>query len=281
MLAAGLCLALCTAGSALGVTLWGTSHGAAGFWTGGSIWTYDTISGGLSIKQTYSSSQLIAFGDIAVSPWGDVYVTYAAGFDNGYDRLAKVNTTTWAFDWVQDLGGWNDQVNALEFIGSDLYGVTGGGIDAYVLKFGLSDGGASVTNLGKIGKNSDGDLSLDPMTGQVYYTSWESTTSQLNTLDLSIPSETFVNFISPSNGWAGLAFSPDGTLWAGNYWQNNLYTLDPATGIATLFSGLPGVGSVTGLSYSPVPEPATLTLLGLGIASLGGVVARRRRQMKA
>jgi hypothetical protein len=257
-------------GGAQGAVLWGTSHSTSGFWQGGSIWTYDTVSKTLSVKATYDTSTLIAFGDIAVRADGEVYVTYATGYNDGFDKLAKVNTTTWGFDWVQDLGGSNDQVNALEFIDGQLYGVTGGGIDAYVLKFTLTGTGAIVSNLGKIGKNSDGDLTKDPVTGNVYYTSWEATASQLNILDLSVPSETMVAYITGGqNGWAGLACDQGGTLWAGNYYENKLYTLDKATAAAAYYDTLTGVGTVTGLS---IPEPATMALL-----ALGGLVLRKRR----
>jgi len=274
VLVGGMVLVLAMAGTATANTLWGTSHGTSGFWTGGSIWTFDTTTSALTVKHTYSSAQLFAFGDIAVSPAGEVYVTYYG--QDGFDKLAKVNTSTWDFDWVHDLGGSSDQVNALEFIGSELYGVTGGGIDAHLLKFALPGGGATVTDLGKIGINSDGDLSRDPLTGDVYYTSWETgNQSQLNTVDLTVPSETLVAYITPSNGWAGLAFTLDGTLWAGNYWLNDLYTLDKSTGVATFVSDLPGVGSVTGLSV-PVPEPVTMAGMLMAVGGLAGYIRRRR-----
>ncbi len=212
---------------------------------------------------------MIAFGDIAVRPNGEVYVTYATGYDEGFDKIAKVNTSTWGFDWVQDLGGKNDQVNALEFIDGELYGVTGGGIDAYVRKFTLTGSGATVTDIGKIGKNSDGDLTKDPVTGTVYYTSWEGTHTQLNILDLSTPSESMVAYITGGqDGCAGLVFDKGGTLWAGNYYENKLYTLDKSTAVASFFDTLTGVGTVTGLS---IPEPATMGLLGLG-----GLLLRKR-----
>ena len=250
--------------------LWGNSHSAAGFWQGGSIWTYDTATMTLNVKATYDTSQLIAFGDIAVRSNGEVYVTYAPDFDSGFNMLAKVNTTTWGFDWVQNLGGTSDQVNALEFIDGELYGVTGGGIDARVRKFTLTGTGVIVTDIGKIGTNSDGDLTRDPVTGIVYYTSWEGSASQLNTVDLATPTQAMVAYITGGqHGWAGLVFDEGGTLWAGNFYENKLYTMNKSTAVATYFDTLTGVGTVTGLST--IPEPATIALL-----ALGGVLLRRR-----
>ena len=110
---------------------------------------------------------------------------------------------------------------------------------------------------------------MDPITGTVYYTSWESSATQLNTVDLSVPSQTEVALITGGqNGWAGLVFDEGGTLWAGNYYENKLYTIDKGTAVATFFDDLTGVGTVTGLSV--IPEPATLALLGLG-----GLLCRR------
>jgi len=78
-----------------GELLWGVTNGTndAGWWTGGQIFTVDTTSAAVSIKASYGSSTLKAFGDIALSSSGDVYVTYYG--DDGFDKLAKVNATTW------------------------------------------------------------------------------------------------------------------------------------------------------------------------------------------
>ena len=51
------------------------------------------------------------------------------------------------------------------------------------------------------------------------------------------------------------------------------------TGAAT-FVGTIGAGNVEvrGLSVAPIPEPSSLTLIGLGVAGLAGYAWRRRKQ---
>lgn len=258
--------------------LWGVTNGTgdAGGWTGGQIFTVDTTTGAVSIKASYGSGTMKAFGDIALSPSGEVYVTYYG--DDGFDKVAKVNTTTWAFDWVQDLGGWSDQVNALNFVQGRLYGVTGGGTGANLIAFNLVPGGVTATNLGNIGINSDGDLARDPISGAVYYTSWSTgNTGELNVIDLAGPSLAST-LETNGSGWSGIEFTSDGTLWAGTYWDQKLYTIDPATGLATPMFDLSGAlgGPITGLSIQ-VPAPAAAWLVSLGACLVRGL--RRRRAL--
>ncbi len=255
-------------------TLWGCTNGIndAGFWTGGQLFTVDTATGMVSVKQSYGTSTMIAFGDIAVRSNGEVYVTYATGFDHGFDKIAKVNTTTWAFDWVQDLGDSSNQVNALEFIDGTLYGVTGGGIAANLIQFTLTGSGVTAVTLGSLGINSDGDIAKGP-DGRIYYTSWETgSTSELNVVTLSPVGKTGKE-IATSSGWAALV-AAEGNLYAGTYWDQKLYILnystnDPtysATMVYDLSTSLGG--NLTGLS---IPEPVTILLMGLG-----GLMLRKR-----
>jgi hypothetical protein len=288
-------------GAAQGAIVWGVTNGTNDtFSSGGQIFTVDTATGNVVVKASYTKAAtgIELFGDIAVRSNGEVYVTYRTNAsyptDWSFVHLAKVNTSSWAFDWTQNLytaeQGNNSGVNALEFISGELYGVQGGmgapSNVANLIKFALTGGGATPTNLGSLGTNSVGDITTGP-DGRIYYTSFETTpTNELNVVTLNPLSKTGKE-IATGGGtdWAGLV-GADGKLWAGRCYDGGansgcqkLYTLDydtsNATYTATQVYDLGGSlgGTITGLS---VPEPATMGFLALGGAA--ALVRRLRRR---
>jgi choice-of-anchor C domain-containing protein len=236
-----------------GEVLWGVTNGLgdAGFGSGGQIFTFDTATGQIEVKASYGPP-LQAFGDIAVRDNGDIYVTYQDSAD-GFDKLARVNPTTWAFDWTQDLGGAEPdvngvgQVNALEFIDGKLLGVTAGPV-ANLLQFKPNGSGALVSNLGNLGAYSEGDLAQN-LLGTVSYTDRVGTYSSLETLLFGPPlslTGRLLDFAQVS----GLAYDRYGVLWAARSVDQALYTVNqcyPALTPAYDLGGALG-GAIEGLS---------------------------------
>lgn len=264
-------------------TLWGVTNGTGdnGFWTGGEIFTVDTANGTTNTLATYMSggSEVRAFGDIALSPSGDVYVTYFSDATGDFKTLAKVNTSTWMFDWTQTV---SVQMNSLTFVGNTLFAHAGGGSVDGLYRFDTLDGAAAPTFVGNSGfVGSDGDLAYDRAAGKLYNVYTPNATGNLAELDISTGAATLVGTLNgtakfgttqggQNYGWSGLEFDSDGKLWAGTYWDQTLYSRpDVLAGSDVVveydLSGSLG-GNITGLSV--IPEPASVFLLGLGAITL-------------
>lgn len=76
-----------------------------------------------------------------------------------------------------------------------------------------------------------------------------TTLAQLATVNLTTGAQTLVG--SPTGVQTeAMAFTPDGTLYAANFNTNNLYTLNPSTGAATLVGAL-GFTGIMDLAWDP------------------------------
>jgi hypothetical protein len=109
----------------------------------------------------------------------------------------------------------------------------------------------------------------------------EGALTTVGSLELAATVSTSLGFdISGVTGTAYAAFTPlAGQPDAG---IPQLYTLNLQTGAATrvgrIGDGAMPIGTIRGLSATPIPEPATLALLGAGLAGAGIKAVRRRRK---
>jgi sugar lactone lactonase YvrE len=83
----------------------------------------------------------------------------------------------------------------------------------------------------------------------------------------------------------GIAFGPDGDLYATDVFNNRIMRYSGANGdfLGAFIAPGNGLNQAAGILFlsAPVPEPATLTLAALGTLSLLGYACRRRRQLHA
>lgn len=84
--------------------------------------------------------------------------------------------------------------------------------------------------------------------------------------------------ISGVNGWYSLTLGLGGTsFWAGDFGSGDFHQFDLADGsiLRSVSTGSPDLFGLAVQTVNPIPEPATLTLLGAGL--LGALGLRKRR----
>ena len=162
--------------------------------------------------------------------------------------------------------------------------------------FGISPSTLYTINLGTGALTSSGSTGLNPPGGGLAFNSSGTlysagiATGSVDTLNTSTGARTVGPTMTgaPHAGLLGammaLGFSSSNTLYAANSAREqngatittvNLVTINPATGVVTDIGALPG--NVDALAFSPVPEPSSIALLGLG-AVIAGLLQRRSRR---
>jgi len=231
----------------------------------GNIGTVDVATG----TPTLIGNAGVVLTDLAFDPSGNLY-----GLD--FTTLYRVNKTTGVATAIGAMGIPGG--NALTF-GSNGTLYSAGNSSAELYTVNTSTGAA--TDIGTTGFASAGDLAFKG--GMLYLA---ATNNHLIRIGLSgglVSGATDVGAFGFSNVF-GLATGDNGVLYGVSGTQ--VFSVNTTTGAGTFVSNYGGgpLADAFGTAFfaeagavSGVPEPATITLLGLGLIGIAGSAWRRRR----
>lgn len=210
----------------------------------------------------YPTGAPIAFGDIAVSSSGAIYgEDYLGNQDLYFVNSANAQATL--------IGHTGDGIWGMTFSSKGvLYGANSTGL------YTINTATGADTLIGVNGVPLAGDIEFDSA-GNLYETGADGALYGINAATGAATRITGPNAAIPTDIY-GLAFYK-GTLY-GFSGDNHVYSLDTTLGTATLiapYSGDPFTGSTFGASTAAVPEPMTLSILGLSSLAL---LKRRARK---
>jgi PEP-CTERM motif-containing protein len=231
----------------------------------GNLGKVDVATGAVSVIGNMG----VIMTDIAFNPAGQLFGLSFAGF-------YSINPTTAAATLIgnHSIPGGNALVFAAD---GTLYAA--GSLQSL---FTINPATGAGTSLGSIPASSGGDLAFNG--GELFLA---TSANQLLHIDLAnLAASAFVGPFGVS-GVFGLATGDNGVLYA--VAGTNVYTVNTTTGAATnpVDFGGHGLFSANGQSFfteagapvpTPVPEPATLLLLGSTLTGIGLAAWRRRRQ---
>jgi hypothetical protein len=246
---------LLVAHSLLTAPAWGSVIWAGD--SGGEIFTVNTITG----ATTMIGNAGVVLTDIAFDPWGNLW---GVSFTDFY----SINTSSGVATPIGSLG--QSQMNALV---SDAAGNLLGAMNLGSTQlFSINSSTGATTAIGTgIGINSSGDLEF---AGTSLYLSGDAVLDELWSVDAVTGAGAAIGGFGVDDMF-GLAFQ-DGVMWgvAGT----SIYSIDLITGAASLSTSYSGPSVAFGASRTIVPEPGTLSMLGLGITLVA--ISRRQRRTR-
>jgi len=231
------------------------------------LYDIDMATGAKTQFGTVSSNAGTTAG-LAVGANGVVYVS-----SSGNDSLYTLDLATGNATLVGAYGDSAIVMHGLEYVAATgkMYGMSSHNNGLYDIN--VSTGAATL--IGTTGLTSFSNLGWNSDTSTMYMTN--SGADSFYTIDLNSGSATLISSLGGPTNPNGLAYnSANGMLYMVDNSTDNLYTIDMGTGIANLI-GSTGTGNLLGLAYiaDPIPEPATMAVLGLG-----ALAALRRRRVR-
>ncbi len=246
----------------------------------------------ISIDTTTGVGTLIGNLGVNALPFGlgfrgdDLY-----SYDQTQDLLIQIDPTTGAVIDDVDIGAGDlNGEGALDFRSDGIgFLANANGTTGQLFSFDVTvPSSTPITGVGGLSPSMDG-LAFD--SADVLYGLSQSSSvlgnSSLYTINTTTGVTTLVGSLGLSGDYnlGGLTFDSDGTLYAAVSLSDAstpsyLYKVDKSTGAATIVGNGIGFNGVSGLAakQTPIPEPSSLVLAGLGVAGLIGVGVRKGRR---
>jgi DNA-binding beta-propeller fold protein YncE len=225
------------------------------------------------IDTTTAKAELVGYFEIEPTVYYDGIMAGLA-YDSKNDIMYGTTTDTnrlYSIDYRTGKATEIGKLNAGLMHGLDydestdtLYGTYGDPSNNHFYQIDVTTGNSTI--IGDIGINRlIGGLSVHPETYDLYgASSGRGGISYLIKIDKNTGAGTLL-YEYRSFNMAGLAFSPNGILYATDNWTGNLYTIDLLNGSKHLIGN---TGLINALGLTSIPEPTTIILLAFGGLSL-------------